>query len=139
MHRLSEVIKYNYSYGPISLVSATASGTAVDTKGWSGAEAFITVGALTNTKTLDVAIHGSDDGTTYAAISGRALTQIVGGASAKNSCYSIPISDAQLKRYLKPIVTAGAGATALVCVNIALTKPEETPATAAAAGLAERA
>ena len=138
MHRLFENIVAKVSIAPQSLTSAVLSGTAIDCKGYNAASVLISVGALTNTKTLDVKVQESDDNTTFADVTGAAITQLIGGASAKNANYAIEMDLTPRNLHIKPIATAGAGATATLSVNVLLHRSEASPADATAAGLSER-
>jgi hypothetical protein len=118
---------------------ATLLNDYVDAAGWDRAVFILNVGALVNAKTLDMKITECDtSGGVYADIEGAALAQIVGDVSgAKNALYAIEVSLTGRKRYLAPVITAGALAVAAVSCTCILHRGS-SPADATAAGLGER-
>jgi hypothetical protein len=125
----------------LSAGDATLWATYVDCAGWERVLVLLHVGALVNTKTLDMHIHEGDTTSPATDITGAALVQIVGDANGyKRLGYAITIDRTKgtRKRYILPVVTAGADAACGVAVTVILTRGEKSPADAAASGLTQR-
>ncbi len=143
MHRLFQNAEGKLVVPPVSITAEEAANASFDCGDAEAVTVLIAVGALTNTKALNAKVQESDDdgdADAYADIAGAALTEITGGAAATNALYAIEIDRTKAgvrERYIDVIVTAGAGATALVCAVAIAHRLGESPANATAAGLAQ--
>lgn len=104
----ADVMKFSQSIDPQSLAaSSTTNGSSVDMQGWEGVLFVLQLGATDGT--TDMKAQDSADDTTFADISGAALTQIAG--TGDNKIYLLDVWRPSA-RYVRPVVTTGAGAAA---------------------------
>lgn len=100
---------------PVSLSASTALTDAIDMSKFRRVLFTISVGAMTATGTLDFAIHQSDaSGGSYAAISGKSITQLTAAGSDSNKVVEIEIRADELtegKRFIKGSLTAAVAAS----------------------------
>ena len=112
---------------PESITSASGTVTnTVDCSGWDYCQIYVIFGAIGATATA-LKIQEADDNSTWSDVVGTrvgtdtdmagAATSLPGGSQA-NGVYRFDIDCRNRKRYLQPIVTAGAGATLVSAVAV---------------------
>jgi len=101
-----------------SLAASTAfNGVGVDLQGWDGAIFYLGLGATDGTIDLKIQRDDNSGFSTPTDIAGAALTQIT--ASGDNLTYAIDCYR-PTERYLRSVLTTGAGATADVAAVLAV-------------------
>lgn len=110
-----EVMLAKQVLNPQSGNNTTLNGSSVDMAGWDGAFFVVMVGATDTT--VDAKLQDSADDTTFADISGASLTQW--SATDDNKAKAIDIWRPS-RRYVRPVVTIGAGTTGAVVSVLAV-------------------
>lgn len=104
----AEVMAFSQSIDPQSIAaSSSVNGASVDMQGWSGVLFGLMLGAIDGVQ--DMKAQDSADDSSFTDISGAALTQIAG--TGDNKMYLLDVWR-PAARYVRPVVTNGAGATA---------------------------
>lgn len=104
----AEFMAFSQLVDPQSIAaSSSVNGASVDMQGWGGCLFVLSLGAIDGTQ--DLQVQDSSDNSSFANISGFAITQVA--ATGDNKLYVIDVQN-PAKRYLRPVVTNGAGATA---------------------------
>jgi hypothetical protein len=124
---------------PAALVNnAAVTVASVDRKGFDYAVIKLILGATDAALTV-CKLQESDDNSTWADISGLDYSiapNALPTATDDNHLFAFDVDLRARKRYLRPAITVGSGATgAFVCVIAELHRPEQMPATAVARGL----
>ena len=135
MHELFTDAKAGLVASPQLKDNGAATVAYVDTLGYAHATFLLLLGAIDIE--CDAKLTESDvSGSGYADITDAAITQLDGDDDDK--MVAIEVSLTGRKRYLKPVITVGDGsAGAYLAAVVILTRGEQSPANAAAAGLAE--
>lgn len=115
---------------PQSSGAATLTGTGVDVSPYKDVAAIVAVGAIDASTTVDAKLQDSDDDSTYADVSGEAVTQL--GASDDNAIrweikYRRHAGSA--KKYVRLVITVAGSGNALVCGIILGGNPAQAPVT----------
>lgn len=104
----ADVMAFSQSINPQSLAaSSTTNGSSVDMSGWDGVLFVLALGATDGT--TDMKAQDSADDSTFADITGASITQVAGTGDDK--LYLLDVWRPS-KRYVRPVVTTGAGAGA---------------------------
>lgn len=112
----AEVIAFSQSIDPQSIAASTAvNGASVDMSGWDGVLFALSLGAVDGTQ--DMKAQDSADDATFADITGAAITQVT--ATGDSKLYLLDVWRPS-GRYVRPVVTNGAGAAADFQAVIAL-------------------
>lgn len=125
--------KWVTALAPISINGTAATTTAVDCSGYETATFIFQFGTIAaDTESLKLTTSDAS-GSGYSDISGTTLTNFVATTdNGKQSAISVDVR--KQKRYIKPVVDPGAGAT-LVAVLCCLTRGDVSPVDATTYGL----
>lgn len=96
------------SLDPVAVTASQTSLAGTDTLGFEFVTVVVSCGVLTGDWTLDVKLQDSADNSTFADISGAALTQFT--SSHDSGVYMARIRTAMIDRYIRPHITV-AGTT----------------------------
>ena len=124
-------IKHNMSLAPISVNAASATCTEVDARGWHYAQMVFFLGAIAGGDMSAVKLQAaSASGGSFADITGATLGTMP-TATDDGKFYIINVdlrkSGVNANRFLKPVITVGAGGTALIACDIILSRGDKFP------------
>lgn len=126
IHKISDVLNVNAgaSSGPgLAAVSKTAAAynlPSIDVSLYEGGFAYnISAGGISGGATVDAKIQDSADNSTFADVSGLAITQITASGEA-----TLDVRTRQLRRYARLVVTVG---TATTVVGVVFVGQKKTP------------
>lgn len=107
--------------------AAAYNGAGVDCRGYQYATFIVTVGTMASTSTLNFKVQDSADNSTFADISGAAITALTEAGGDGDEVVSVTVKCDGQARYLRGVGTAGTAAVDFgsVCV---LSGPKVLPA-----------
>jgi hypothetical protein len=107
---------------PPAARTATANGSSVDVKDYVGGGKVVLHSAAGGgtSPTMDVKLQDSADDSTFADVSGKVFTQVVGAASLQ----SMEVDLDSLRRYIRLVVTIGGTSPTFTCDAALLAKKD---------------
>lgn len=106
----AEFMAFSQEIAPIASAASTATnGAGVDMQGWRGVLGILTLGATDGTVDMKAQRDDNSSFSSAADITGASITQVAG--TGDNKLYMLDVY-APSERYVRFVVTTGAGATA---------------------------